>query len=351
MYYDTYRGKNRNDRYERRERRRSGCLGWLMKTIIRLVCIALVLAALAGAALYFIPYSFLNTQPAGTELSLTDGLGNERINILFLGLDAVNGGSQRSDSIIIASFGKDDVRLVSLMRDTMVDIPGYGRGKLNSAYAKGGADLAMRTINETYGMNITNYAAVDMHTLVELIDAVGGIDVEVSEKELDQLNWCARNTFRKMNAVNPEKYDMAYLEGKFGANPLEYRVTAADIGSDGIIHLDGIYATGYARIRKIDSDFNRTSRQRRVLSATMNEMLDSCANPGLYIALYDIYTGSMETNISIPKLLSIGLKALSVEDIQLHRLPENDNLKDNYSSLEIVDKEKNIQSLYKFIYE
>ena len=351
MYYDTYRGKNKKDRYERRERRRGSCLGWLIKRIIRLVCFVLVLAIAAGAALYFIPYTFLNTQPAGTELSLTDGLPSSRINILFLGLDAINGGSQRSDSIIIASFGKDDVRLVSLMRDTMVDIPGYGRGKLNSAYSKGGAELAMRTINETYGMNITNYAAVDMHTLVELIDAVGGVDIEVTEKELDQLNWCAVNTFRKMNASDPEKYDMADLEAKFGADPLNYRVTASNIGADGIIHLDGIYATGYARIRKIDSDFSRTYRQRRVLSAVMNEMLASCTNPGLYIALYNIYTGSMETNISIPKLLSIGLKALSVKDIQMHRLPENDNLKDNYSSLEIVDREKNIQSLYKFLYE
>ncbi|MBQ3574983.1 MAG: LCP family protein, partial [Clostridia bacterium] len=291
------------------------------------------------------------TQPAGAQLSLTDGLPCNRINILFLGLDALNDGFQRSDSMIIASLGKDDVRLVSLMRDTMVDIPGYGRGKLNSAYSHGGAELTMQVINQTFGMNITNYVAVDMQALVELIDAVGGVDIEVSANELEQLNWCAKNTFARINAVNPERYNMQYLQDRYGASPMEYSIKASDIGADGVIHLDGLYATGYSRIRKIDSDFNRTSRQRKVLTAVMNEMLDSWADPSLYKSLYAIYTNSIETNISVAKLFSIGLKALSVKDIQNHRLPENNNLQDNYSSLEIIDKEKNIQSLYKFLYE
>jgi len=352
MYYDTYRGKNRRGRHERHERRRrSSCIGWLIKSIIRLVCIALVLLIAAGALLYFIPFSFLNTQPAGMQLSLTDGLPGDRINILLLGLDAEKDGFRRSDSMMIASLGKNDVRLVSLMRDTMVDIPGYGRGKLNSAYSHGGAALAVQTVNQTFGMNITNYAAVDMQTLVELIDAVGGIDIEVKEAELEQLNWCARNTFAKMNAANPEKYGMEYLQSRYGAAAMDYSIKASDLGTDGMIHLDGLYATGYARIRKIDSDFSRTYRQRRVLSAVMHQMLDSCTDPSLYKKLYSIYTDSMETNISLPKLFSLGAKALAVKDIQMHRLPENDNLKDNYSSLEIVDKDKNIQSLYKFIYE
>ena len=352
MYYDIYRSKNRRERPERGERRqRRSCLGWLIRKIIQLVCIALVLLIAAGAVMYFIPFSFLNTQPVGTQLSLTGSLPSNRLNILFLGLDAESDGFRRSDSMMIVSLGKNDVRMVSLMRDTMVDIPGYGRGKLNSAYSHGGAELTMQVVNQTFGMNITNYVAVDMQTLVELIDAVGGIDIEVSTNELDQLNWCAKNTFARANSANPEKYNMEYLQERYGANAMEYNITAADISPNGTIHLDGLYATGYARIRKIDSDFNRTSRQRKVLSAVMNKMLDSCTNPSLYKNLYGIYRDSMETNISLPKLISIGTKALAVKDIQSHRLPENSNLQDNYSSLEIVDKEKNIQSLYKFLYE
>ncbi len=352
MYYDTYRGKNRKERPARGERRRrGGCLSWLIRKIIQLVCIALVLLLATGAVMYFIPFSFLNTQPVGSQLSLAGGLPSDRLNILFLGLDAEHEGFRRSDSMLIASLGKNDVRMVSLMRDTMVDIPGYGRGKLNSAYSHGGAELTMQVINQTFGMNITNYVAVDMQTLVELIDAVGGVDIEVSVNELEQLNLCAKNTFAKANAVNPEKYNMEYLQARYGANPMEYSIQASDIGPDGKIHLDGLYATGYARIRKIDSDFNRTSRQREVLSAVMNKMLDSCTDPSLYKKLYALYCDGIETNIALPKLFSIGVKALAVKDIRTHRLPENNNLQDNYSSLEIVDKEKNIQSLYKFLYE
>jgi len=337
MYYDTYRGKNRRYKPDRRERRGGGCLGWLIKKLVRLVCFVLVLALACGALMYFIPFSFLNTQPADMQLSLTAGLPGDRINILLMGLDVSNDGFQRSDSIMIASLGKDDVRLISLMRDTMVDIPGMAKqDKLNSAYSHGGAEMTMRVVNQTFGMNITNYIAVDMQTMVDLIDAVGGVDIEVSENELEQLNWCARDTFKKIYTANPEKY---------GDYPDLYDKTQA-----GEMHLNGLFATAYARIRKIDSDFSRTYRQRKLLSAVLNKMLDSCTDPKLYASLYDIYQNSMETNISLPKLMSIGLKALNVKDIQMHRLPENSNLQDNYSYLEIVDREKNIQSLYQFLY-
>lgn len=338
MYYDEYRGKNRK-RY-RREKRRGGCLAWLIKRLIRLVCIVLALAILACVILYFVPYSFLNTQPSGTELSLTDGLSGDRINILFLGLDALDDDMQRSDTMIIASFGKDDIRLVSLMRDTMVDIPGYGRGKLNSAYSHGGPELAMRVVNETFGMNITNYIAVDMQTMVDLVDAVGGVEMDVSEKEVDELVKYAKNTLYRIYTENPEKY------ADYGEkHPDIYEAKTA-----GVQTLNGVFATSYVRIRKIDSDFSRTYRQRQVLTAIMNKIKDSCMKPSLYIKLLDIYQNSLKTNISLPKLLSIGLKSLASKEILTYRLPENGNLADNYSYLEIIDSEQNIQSLYEFLY-
>lgn len=341
MYYDDYRKKSKRERGERRERRRGGCLSWLIKKLFQLALLVLVLAIIAGAILYFIPYSFLNTQPAGMELSLTDGLSSDRINILFLGLDALNDGQQRSDSMIIASLGKEDIRLVSLLRDTMVDIPGYGRGKLNSAYSHGGAELTMRTINETYGMNITNYVAIDMQTMVDLVDALGGIEMEVDEKEVDELIRIAKNTMLKVYRENPEKY------ADYGEkHPDIYNSKTA-----GKQNLNGVFATAYARIRKIDSDYNRTYRQREVFSAIVREIKANIADPRLYIKLYDIYKHSMQTNISLPKLLSLGLKAVSAGDIQTYRLPDNANLQDNYSSIEIIDREKNIQSLYEFLYK
>ena len=200
MYYDTYRGKRGG---KKRRERGGGCTGWLLRTLLKLIALLLALAALAAVALYAIPPSFMNIEPGNADLSLTDGLPGDRVNILLLGVDFLEDGQQRSDAMMVASIGYDSVRLASVLRDTLVDIPGYGEHKLNSAYSYGGPELAMRVVNETYGLNITNYIVVDFSTMVDLVDAVGGVDVEVEDKELEHLNKYAYDTFKKINAVNP----------------------------------------------------------------------------------------------------------------------------------------------------
>ena len=101
MYYDTYRGKKHRARGECE--RRSGCSGLLLRGLFKLLALVLVLALAACGVLYLMPVSFLNVEPEGSELSIADGLPEDRVNILLLGLDDLNQGSQRSDSIIIAS--------------------------------------------------------------------------------------------------------------------------------------------------------------------------------------------------------------------------------------------------------
>ena len=337
MYYDTYRGKRGGRRGDRRQRERGGgCTGWLLGMLLKLLALLLVVAVLAAVVLYAIPPSFMNIEPESAELSLTDGLPGDRVNILLLGVDFLEDGQQRSDAMMVASIGYNSVRLASVLRDTLVDIPGYGEHKLNSAYAYGGPELAMRVVNETYGLNITNYIVVDFSTMVDLVDAIGGVDVEVEDKELEQLNKYAYDTFRKINAVNPEKYG--------------HYINSQPYTQSGNLHLNGLFATGYSRIRMIDSDYVRTSRQRRVLTAAVAQIRSNAWNPLMYVRLLQLYQDSVKTNLSLPELISLGEKLLVAGGIETVRMPQNEFIQDNNSSIRIIDPQGNRAAMRAFLY-
>lgn len=333
MYYDTYRKGGR--RGGRRERR-GGCGGWLLGVLLKLVALALVLALIAAAALYALPVALMNVEPSGMELSLTDGLPGSRVNVLLLGLDALDAGKQRSDAIMVASVGYDGVKLTSLMRDTLVDIPGQGQHKLNAAHALGGPELTMRVINETFDLNITNYIAVDFRTLVDLVDAVGGVDVGVEEKELSNLNRYAYDTYRSILRIDPDKY------AHYGNSQPETRT--------GTLRLNGLFATGYTRIRYCDSDYVRASRQREVLSALLKRFRECCWNPAVYVRLYRVLAESVQTNLSLPELISLGEKALISGKVETYRAPADEFIHDNGSSIELTDPQGNVRALHEFIY-
>lgn len=331
MYYDTYRGKKR-----RKRRRKSSCLGWLAGRLLRLLILALVLALLAAGALYAMPVGLMNIEPAGSDLSLTDGLPGSRVNILLLGLDFLDEGQQRSDAMIIASVGYDGVKLTSVMRDTMVEIPGQGRHKLNSAYSYGGADMVMRVINENFDLNITNYIALDLRTLVDVIDAVGGVEVSVEENELEQVNKYAWNTYKRISAADPEKY--AHYQNSVPLN------------QTGIMRLNGLFATSYARIRHADSDYMRAARQREVFAAIFKSMRANIASPRMYMQLWGVVQNSIDTNLSLPELASIGEKILISGKMETTRVPMNEHAQDDGSSIEIINRAESVRALHEFIY-
>lgn len=333
MYYDTYRGKRGG---RKRRERSGGCTGWLLGTLMKLIALLLVAVVLAAGVLFALPPSFMNVEPENTNLSLTDGLPGDRVNILLLGIDFLEDGQQRSDSMMIASVGYNSVRLTSVMRDTLVDIPGYGEHKLNSAYSYGGAEMAMRVVNETFKLNITNYIAVDFSTMVDLVDAIGGVDVEVEDKELEHLNKYAYDTFKKINAVNPEKYG--------------HYINSQPYTQGGTLHLNGLFATGYSRIRLIDTDYKRAQRQRRVLSAILEQVKGSVWNPLMYARLYQVYLDSVRTNLSLAELISIGEKALVAGRIETERMPKDEYIYDDQSAIHIIDPQGNISAMHDFLY-
>ena len=333
MYYDTYRRKKPS---RRRRRERMSCTGWLMASLLKLLAFVLVLVLIIGGALYALPVGLMNIESSPQELSLTDGLPASRVNILLLGLDFMDNGKQRSDAMMVASVGYDGLRLTSLMRDTMVEIPGHGRGKLNSAYALGGAELTMRCVNQTFGLNITNYAVVDLKTLVDVVDAVGGVQVNISENEIENLNVNTWNTYKKITASDASRY--------------AHYANTQPVTQTGDMTLNGLFATAYARIRHPDSDYMRAARQREVLSGIITQLRKNFYDPRMYTKLWDVYKNSIQTNLHLAEIISLAEKVLISGEIKTSRFPMNEHIEDTGSAIEILRPAENIRALHEFIY-
>lgn len=175
------------------------------KTIIKITLLLLALVVAASSTVILIdPWNWLNGEeseaaepgdfPGVEEPPLqpaADPISAQPFNILVLGLDHGQGreeeGNQRSDSMIIAHIDEAEGRtcLLSIPRDSYVDIPGHGRSKINEAYQIGGAALAVQTVEQVTGMEIRNHLAVDFDEFTWLVDLFGGVQVTLSEPITD----------------------------------------------------------------------------------------------------------------------------------------------------------------------
>lgn len=173
-------------------------------------------------------------------------------NILLIGNDSrTQDESGRSDAMILISISSktNSIHMTSLLRDIYVDIPGHDGNRLNAAYAYGGPELLMETLEANFGIEVNRYMLVNFQAFANLVDAVGGVDLEVTNEEVQYING----------------YLVEYnqLEGK--AEGTDY----LDTSLSGMVHLNGPQALAYCRNRYIGTDFARTERQRKVLSAAM----------------------------------------------------------------------------------
>ncbi len=190
------------------------------------------------------------------DLSVTEIYSDAKVkNIMLFGVDAESGGASRSDAMMILSLDYDNgvIKLISLMRDSYLSIPGYGMDKLTHAFAYGGPELAVQTVNENFGLDITDYMAVNFSEMAAIIDAVGGVTVDVSEAEMNEVN--------------------KYI-GEYGRT---YGVEVRLIESPGTQLLDGVQAMTYGRIRKngTGDDWGRVERQSIVLRAIFDRVQEA----------------------------------------------------------------------------
>jgi LCP family protein required for cell wall assembly len=215
-------------------------------------------------------------------------------NILLIGTDAREiDEPSRSDSIIIATIDdiNKNIKFTSIMRDSYVDIPKYKTQKINAAYQLGGPDLLMKTIEMNFRIRLDKYIIVNFWGFEDIIDSVGGLDVNVKEHEIKEIN----------------KYIGETREVK--SPPLTYT---------GYQHLDGQQALAYARIRKTDTEYNRTERQREVLGLLAQKLKStSLIN---YPKVMESMLACVRTNIEPASLLNYAYTVSKFEPLEVTQL-------------------------------
>ena len=290
------------------------------------------------------------------DLELNPNLPDNVVNILLVGVDtrstSLDDGLQHGDVQIILSINKDtgSVKLTSILRDLYVTIPGYkSKNRINVAYSRGGGALAMRTINHTFEMNIEHYVTINFYGLASIIDAIGGVDVDLTKAEAKAIN-----TYLKKH---PPKYDNQDKE--YERVPLE--------AVAGVQHLDGVQAVMYARTRSVDNDFGRTARQRHLLDLLLQKIMQDMTVDKL-MSLMETSLPYVQTNVNASTMLSLGLSVLGSDIIsraqagesllEQMRIPMDETWKydqtDSGSSVvvfrTVARREENVQALHEFIY-
>lgn len=253
-------------------------------------------------------------------------------NILLLGTDnyeVMEEGHSRTDSMIILSVNSEtkQAKMTSLMRDTWVKIDGHGHGKLNAASVYGGPELTMKTINDHFGTDLQDYVLINISSLAEVIDTLGGIDIEITEAE------------RK--SINKGLFDLSSQSGM------------EKVESAGYVHLNGNQAVAYSRIRFIDSDYRRTERQRDVLTAMAKRLQEE--NGTTLLTVIPTLLKYVETNMDFTQLMTLAYVGLQMDmdAIEQFRIPaEGTYDSGTFDGVWCIkaDLKKNAALLDKFIY-
>ena len=204
-------------------------------------------------------------------------------NILIIGTDSRNVKTQRgrSDSLIVASLNKrtKQVKLVSFLRDTYVPIEGYGWNRINTAYSFGGVALCVNTINDLFGLDIQKFVIVNFSGAETFVDACGGVDMVLTQKEVTYLTEYVKNTLVQ--------------------------------NADGSYHLNGKVALDYMRMRKIDSDFGRTERQRKTMMAIYNQTMAKKDVTLMYNLVREGFN-LVSTNLKLTEMLDLAQTVISM---------------------------------------
>lgn len=206
---------------------------------------------------------------------------DEQINILLVGVDAREGETQsRSDTMMLFTLDNKngEIKLTSFLRDSYVQIAGRKKEKLNAAYLRGGIQTLTDTLELNFEVDIPYYVVVDFEIFTSIIDELGGIEVDVTEKE---------------------SY-YTYHSGKVG---VPVRIEAGEN-----VLLNGEQALWYSRIRYLDSDFMRTQRQSKVISAILKKVSEQ--KPNDIIKLAEKILPMVKTNMTSQEMMKMGIKAV-----------------------------------------
>lgn len=301
---------------------------------LSVIAIFLVIVAVIGFGIFRVANDLLSEINYDSDFIRQNGYVNQKdlfdsdevTNILLIGVDRRDADeSSRSDTMMLLSIDRANkkIKLTSFMRDMWVDIPGKGYSKINSSCMWGGPKLVMDTIEYNFNVDIDDYMLVDFDMFTKIVDGLGGVQVEVTEKEA------------------------AYFgSGKKYAPPMKIE--------SGNTLLNGEEALWYCRIRYLDDDFHRTERQRKVISAIINKAKET--KPKELIEISKDVMPYVETSIPQNELMKLGLGALFSYihyDIEQQQIPASKTWEygsKNGMDVILIDVEENKNILYDFIY-
>lgn len=308
--------------------------GKAKKIVIILVCVVLaIVLAIVGFVAVMLgrivrkdmdTTSYIQTPSDAPNWDVLDLEGTT--NILLIGADKNEDGTNgRSDSMMLISLDHKNktMKMVSFLRDLYVEIPTHGKDKLNAAYMIGGSDLGpgivMQTLENNFRINIDKYILTDFEDFADMIDLMGGIDLEMTQEEADYMN----------------------------------QIKGSDL-KEGRNHLRGTLALYYARMRYLDSDFGRTGRQRQVILAMVEKMkkLNLLESTSFFYQFLPHIT----TNLSNSELLSLASKAMQIADYESDTLympykgTYTEKRLPKVGDVLVPDLEENAGILRKFLY-
>ena len=221
------------------------------------------------------------------------------VNVLLVGQDTRGEQRQRSDSMIILSINKNtkQMTMVSIMRDLYVQIPDYSDNRINSAYAFGGFELLDATIEQNFGVVIDYNVEVNFNGFKDIVDKVGGIDVDLTEEEVEYMN--SAKFVHTMNYKGKQNF-------KVGTN-----------------HLDGAQALCYARIRRVGDDFARTQRQRTIIQTVYQKAKEESWTK--LLGIYESVADDLTTDMDPLQLVSIAFSGydMGLDSLNSYRVPSD----------------------------
>lgn len=319
------------------------------KRYIILSVILAVVVLLVGLGVYFVKdyfsYNYNEITEEPQQLGFDEVKDERIINIALFGLDTRSPDSfdGRSDAIMILSInaGTSKIKLISVMRDSLVPIEKSGNtsyNKINSAYASGGPELAIKTLNTIFDLDISEYVSVNFFKLADIIDLVGGIEATLTESEIYYVN-----------------SSVSEICGVLGLDTEAYKVS-----SSGTQHLNGIQATAYARIRYTanaegtTNDYGRTDRQRYVMQQLLNKVM--AMEKTQYIKLIKPILSSCETSLTYGEVFDVAVNVLSSKPtFEDTRVPQQDFLMSSpnagVGSVVYYDLNYAAKLIHAFIYE
>lgn len=234
-----------------------------------------------------VPEDQVDPTAKSVKIAQEDPKDEDVFNVLLVGTDSRDPNSDmgRSDSMMLVSFNKSKNKstVVSFLRDSLVDIDGYGKSRLGHTYAYGGIGLTINTINKTYDLDIQNYITIDFENLVSIIDEIGGVKVFITEEEAE---------FYRQNGM-------------------------PDIQS-GDMTLTGSQALAHARNRTLGSDFERTRRQRSVMYGIYRQIMAE-KDASAILPLINYCMNHVKTNMSVTEIYDLAKQVLAIDNLRMQQ--------------------------------